>query len=193
MRIELLTHDYDSTSTLHQFTSDTDGLSFIIDNSANGAICNEHSLFVGPFKKVNVTVVTAHGPVTEVKNVGKLRLVLKDDEGKDWSYDIPEVVYDPDSPYCLLGIPFLGKFFAKKAGDSKVYDDETWILSRSTHSHFKWDHGRHERHFEHGDSTLPELRLYEGSSFFAAFCTRMKAYVNDKVNYAFSSAFSLFI
>ena len=49
----------------------------------------------------------------------------KDDEGKDWSHDVPEVVYDPDCPYCLLGIPFLGKFFATRTGDSAVYDDET--------------------------------------------------------------------
>jgi hypothetical protein len=48
-----------------------------------------------------------------VKQVGTIHLVLKDDKGKTWSYDIPDVIYDPESPYSLLGIPFLGNYFAK--------------------------------------------------------------------------------
>jgi hypothetical protein len=43
--------------------------------------------------------------------VGSICLVLKDDAGKTWLYDIPDVVYDPELPYSLLGIPFLGKYF----------------------------------------------------------------------------------
>jgi hypothetical protein len=45
--------------------------------------------------------------------VGTIRLFLQDDTGKTWSYDIPDVVYDPESPYSLLGIPFLGKTLLK--------------------------------------------------------------------------------
>jgi hypothetical protein len=32
-----------------------------------------------------------------VKLVGTIHLVLKDDAGKTWSYDIPDVIYDPES------------------------------------------------------------------------------------------------
>jgi hypothetical protein len=43
----------------------------------------------------------------------ELYLVFKNDAGKTWSHDIPDVVYDPQLPNNLLGIPFLGKYFAK--------------------------------------------------------------------------------
>ncbi len=92
------------------FSVDTDGVYFIINNSANGGICNIKSMFVGDFEQQIVTLVTAEGITTTVKQVGTIRLVLKDDAGKTWLYDIPDVVYDPESPYNLLGIPFLGKY-----------------------------------------------------------------------------------
>ncbi len=56
--------------------------------------------------------------------MGTIRLVLKDDEGKPWSYDIPDVVYDPESPYSLLGIPFLGKYFARN-DEANELDEQT--------------------------------------------------------------------
>jgi hypothetical protein len=71
-------------------------------------------MFVGDFERHRVTLVTAYGRTTTKKLVGTICLVLKDDEEKKtWSYDIPHVVYDPESPYSLLGIPFLGKYFAR--------------------------------------------------------------------------------
>jgi hypothetical protein len=45
-----------------------------------------------------------------VKLVITICLVLKDDAGKTWLYDIPDVANDPKLPYSLLGIPFLGKY-----------------------------------------------------------------------------------
>jgi hypothetical protein len=86
---------------------------FIINNSANGGISNIKSMFVGDFERQIVTLVTAYGRTTTVKLAGTIRLVFKDDTGKTWSYDIPDVVYDPESPYSLLGIPFLSKYFAR--------------------------------------------------------------------------------
>ncbi len=87
------------------------------------------------FERHRVTLVTAYGRTTTKKLVGTIRLVLKDDKGKTWSYDIPDVVYDPESPYSLLGIPFLGKYFAinDKANE---FDEQTWIQSASTSSLF---------------------------------------------------------
>jgi len=172
------------------FSFDTDGIPFIIDNSATGAICNDKSRFLSDLQPHNVTVETASGLETKLNHVGILRLELEDDNGTKHSYDVPGVVYDPDSPYCLLGIPFLSEFFAKKNGDER-FDEETWILTRATHSHFKWDHGKHERHFRHGQSLLPELWLYQGTSYWKSFCTRIKGVLNDNISYAFSSAFSI--
>ncbi len=83
--------------------------------------------------------------------MGIIRLVLKDDKEKPWSYDILSVVYDPELPYSLLGIPFLGKYFARN-DEANEFDELTWIQSASTSSLFQSDHGKHQRHFKHGNT-----------------------------------------
>ncbi len=84
--------------------------------------------FVGDFENQKVTLITAEGKTTTIKKVRTICFVLKDDAGKNWSYDIPVVVYDPESPYSLLGIPFLGRYFAKN-DETNEFDNGTWILS----------------------------------------------------------------
>ena len=71
---------------------DTDGLPFIIDNLATGAICNERSLFVGSFAQQLVSIETAEGIFTKQRNIGTLCLVLNDDVGSQHSYHVPGVV-----------------------------------------------------------------------------------------------------
>ena len=190
MQITMLTTSTDKIQSPNSFSVDTDGVYFIIDNSANGGICNIKSMFVGDFENQKVTLITAEGKTTTIKKVGTIRLVLKDDAGKNWSYDIPDVVYDPESPYSLLGIPFLGRYFAKN-DEANEFDNDTWIRSASTNSLFQWDHGKHQRHFAHGSSHLPELLTNEGETYFMAFCTRISKFMDDKINYAFSSAFTM--
>ena len=172
------------------FSWDTDGIPFVIDNSATGIICNVRKLFVGPLQPTRVTLETAEGLTTKTKYVGTMRLVLTDDARKHHTYNVPDCVYDPDSPINILGVPFVGKFFGDQSSD--MYElDGTTVCSGSTKSHFIWDHGKHERHFMHGLSELPELYLYVGTGYFNAFTTRIRKVFNDKVHYAFSSAFSL--
>jgi hypothetical protein len=144
-------------------------------------------MFVGDFEQHRVTLVTAHGRTTTVKLVGTIRLVLKDDEGKTWSHDISDVVYDPESPYSILDIPFLGKYFARN-NEANKFDEQTWIQSALTASLFKWDHGKHQRHFKHGNTHLPELFTNEDEVYFTAFCTHISKFVDDKINNAFSLA-----
>jgi hypothetical protein len=86
--------------------------------------------------KDRVTLVTAYGRTTTKKLVGTICLILKDEKGKTWSYDIPDVVYDPKLPYSLLGIPFLGKYFANN-DEANKFDEQTWIQSASTSSLFQ--------------------------------------------------------
>ena len=62
---------------------DTDGVLFIIDNSANGAICNTKLLFIGSFEQRNVTKLTAHGKTSETMRGGTIRLKLRDDNGDE--------------------------------------------------------------------------------------------------------------
>eukprot|EP00957_Ditylum_brightwellii_P148781 11326828-Ditylum_brightwellii.AAC.1 len=69
--------------------------------------------------------------------------------------------------------------------------DGTTVCSGSTKSNFIWDTGKHEQHFMHGLSKLPELYLYVCTGYFKAHTTRIQKFLGDKVHYAFSSAFSL--
>jgi hypothetical protein len=155
MQITMLATSMDQYQQSNSFSVDTDGVYFIINNSANGGICNIKSKFVGDFERHRVTLVTAHGRTITMKLVGTIRLVLKDDAGKPWSNDLPDVVYDPESPYSLLGILFLGKYFARN-DEAKEFDEQTWIQSALTSSLFQWDHGKHQRHFKHRNTYLPD-------------------------------------
>ncbi len=59
-----------------------------------------------------------------------------------------------------------------------------------TSSLFQWDHGKHQWHFKHGNTFLPELLTNKGEKYFIAFCTRISKFVDDKIKYAFSSVFT---
>ena len=118
------------------FTWDTDGIPFIVDNSATAIISNVRKLFTGPLEPRSVTVQTYQGQATKTSLVGSLRLVLTDDAGANHEYIIPECVYDPDTPMNLVGVPALGKFFGDSADASDIMaSDGTTIKSGGTRSH----------------------------------------------------------
>ena len=153
---------------------DSDGISFIIDNSATCIICNERSLFVGPLLPENYRVETVQATVSQKRYAGTIRLELVDDSNATHVYEIPEAIYDPQTQFNLIGIPFLAAYFNDtncSAGDD-VDADGTTIKSSGCRSKFVWDHGRNVRNFTHGESTLPELVLCQGHGYFSAFCTR---------------------
>ena len=179
-----------NTSDRNAISWDTDGIAFVIDNSATGIICNVRKLFPGPLVPTRVTLETAEGLTTKTKLVGTMRLVLTDDANVNHTYEVPGCVFDPESPINIIGVPTLGKFFGDQS-DALHEMDGTTVCSGSTKSHFIWDHGKHERHFMHGESQLPELYLYVGTGYFEAFTTRIRKYFGDKVHYAYSSAYSL--
>ena len=56
------------------FSWDTDGIPFVIDNSATGIICNVRKLLVGPLIPTKVTLETAEGLTTKTKFVGTIAL-----------------------------------------------------------------------------------------------------------------------
>ena len=124
---------------------------------------------------------TAEGTTTKVNLVGSLRLVVTDDAGQHHTYVVPRCVLDQSSPVNILGVPALGGFF-KDFASSDAAMDGTTIKSGATKSHFVWDHGRHERHFVHGSTKMPELYLYVGHGYFNAFCTRVCKVLGDKVH-----------
>ena len=172
---------------------ETDGIPFIVDNSATCIITNDRSLFPGPLVAVQVQVDTIESSKSRQRYQGTIRLELVDDGNVKHIYDIPDAIYDPASNFNLLGIPKLAEFFNDRnslPGDD-VDSDGTTVKSSGCRSRLVWDHGRHMRTFTHGDSALPELLLYQGSGYFAAFCSRLKRHYDDKVAFAFSSAFSI--
>ncbi len=80
----MLATSTDQYQQANSFSVDTDGVYFIVDNSATGGICNIKSMLVGDFERQIATLVTAYGRTTTMKLVGTIHLVLKDDTGKTW-------------------------------------------------------------------------------------------------------------
>ena len=141
----------DSDPSESPFSWDTDGIPFIIDNSATAIISNERRFFKGSLVTTKVTLETAEGISTDTKLVGSIRLVLTDNSNENHVYIVPGCVYQPGSPLNILGVPALGKFLGDCADASDLLaSDGTTIKSGATKSHFVWDHGKHERHFLHG-------------------------------------------
>jgi hypothetical protein len=172
-------------------TFDTDGIPFIVDNSATCIITSERSLFIGNLVPVQVQVDTIKATQVRRRYEGTLRLELVDDANVNHTYDVPGAIYDPSLKFNLLGIPKLAKFFQDKdyiPGDD-VNSDGTTVKSSGCCSCLTWDHGQHTRNFTYGDSTLPEIMLYQGNGYFHAFCTRLQRCYSNGVVFAFSSAF----
>ena len=159
-------------------TWDTDGIFFCVDNCATCIICNDKSMFVGDLKPSRSEVHTSNGQNTPAME-GTIRLVLTDDTGDQHQYDIPGALYDPESPFNLLGVPYLSKHFK----DAKTMG--TKITSGAFQSTFVWDHGKNERNFQHGIDCLPTLQVNVGTSYYKAFCTRLRSFYNDNIKYGF--------
>jgi hypothetical protein len=72
IQITMLATSTDQYQQPNSFSVDFDGVYFIINNTANGGICNIKSMFVGDFEKHRVTLVTAYGGTTTGKLVGTM-------------------------------------------------------------------------------------------------------------------------
>ncbi len=157
-------------------TFDMDGIPFIVDNSATCIITNERSLFIGNLVPVHVQVDTIKATQVRHCHEGTIRLELVEDANIKHTYNVPGAIYDPSLKFNLLGIPKLANFFNNKnyiPGDD-VDSDGITVKSNGCRSCLTWDHGQHMRNFTHGDSTLPEIMLYQGNGYFNAFCTRLQ-------------------
>ncbi len=75
----MLSTSKDKNQSPNSFSVNIDGVYFIINNSANGGICNIKSMFVGDFEYQTVTLITAEGKTMTIKKVGPIHLVLKND------------------------------------------------------------------------------------------------------------------
>ena len=136
------------------FSWDTDGISFIIDESDTAVINNVRRLFTGSLTPTRVTMETADRISTHTKLFVSIKLVLMDDSNQNHVYIIRGCVYDSDSSLNMLGIPTLGKIFDYSADPDNVFgDDGTAVKTGATKSQLMWAHGKHEQYFLHGSST----------------------------------------
>ena len=169
----------------NRFSFETDGTPFVIDNSATCIICNDRQFFVGELVDSTYQVTTSNSKSTPQKK-GTIRVNIVDDGGTSHVYEIPEAIYDPESPFNIFGVPRFAAFF----GSSAIPDEGTWVKSGATRSHSVWDNDKYERHFSHGSNRLPELNLNTGFGYFHSFCNRVSNLYSDRVHFAFSTACS---
>ena len=155
------------------FSWDTDGIPFVVDNSATAIISNKRRFFHGHLTPTRVTLETADRVSTKTQIVGICRLVLTDNKIKlhiwcAWLH--VRSSHSHQHSWCTC--PF--------ANAGSPYDEDgTTIKLGATRLHFIWDHGKHERNFMHGSRLMPDLHLYIGHGYFNAFCTRIHKLLRD--------------
>jgi hypothetical protein len=96
-------------------TFESDGIPFIINNSATCIISNVRLLFVGNMKPKTIHIETVSRDSKGTQYRGTIRLELPDNANSKHTYDLPNAMYDPYTNFNILGIPFLGNFFGDQA------------------------------------------------------------------------------
>ena len=132
-RVSLATSELQESPD-NSFSFDSDGLPFVIDNSATCIICNDRAQFVGNLRAKKSSVETTHESAS-TDYVGTISLTLTTDDREKLQYHIPDAIYDPNSPFNILGIPFFGRFLGW--GDllcPTSDDDGTYVQSSAMRS-----------------------------------------------------------
>ena len=75
---------------------DSDGIPFVIDNSATCIVCNDRSKLVGPLRVQHTSVETTHGTASSAY-AGMIASCLTTDAGQMFKY-VPNMIYDPNLP-----------------------------------------------------------------------------------------------
>jgi hypothetical protein len=172
-------------------TFDTDGIPFIVDNSATCIITNYRSLFPGNLVPVQVHVDTIDTSKSRQQYQETICLKLVDDANIKHAYNNLNAICDLAFNFNLLRISKLAEYFNDRNSlpGEDVDSDGTTVKSSGCCSRLVWDHGQHMRNFTHGDSALPEILLYQGNGYFSAFCLRVRWQYDNKIAFTFSSTF----
>ncbi len=192
LRVSLATSELQESPN-NSFSFDSDGLPFVIDNSVTCIICNDRAQFIGNLRAEKLSVETTHGSAS-TNYVGTISLTLTTDDGEKLQYHIPDAIYNPNSPFNILGIPFFGRFLGRGDLPCPTSDDDgTYVQSSATRSRLVWDHGKYKRHFTHDDRCLPILQLNTGFSYYQAFCSQVIRAYDNVVHYAFLASHSILL
>ena len=101
-------------------TFDADAVTFDVDNSATGHVCNDKALFNGTLRDdPNAGIITVTG--TMQCQVGEVRLRWQDDDATTHEHILQNVSYAPTSPVNILSVRELSKHFV----DDDGHFDET--------------------------------------------------------------------
>ena len=150
---------------------DTDSSHIVCDNSANVHICNDKSMFIGDLRKTDKHyVATIAGQKSAASAMGTVQWKWKDDNGKQHSYDIRDVLYFPTSPVNILSVTG----FADQLND----DEGTGIDTKRSKSRFYWQNSQFQRTIFHSPSNLPELRINEGFTLSGLYSKAVSFKVN---------------
>ena len=101
---------------------DTDYISFVINNSETCIIYNYHTQFVG-YIEVQSCPVETSVVVGTAWYVGTTHIILSGDDVESNTYDVSRNIYDPDSPFNIIVIPYLVDFFRKNYSIPNSDDD----------------------------------------------------------------------
>ena len=122
---------------------------------------------MGPLRVQHTSVETTHGTAS-LAYAGTIAICLMMDAGQTFKYHVLNAIYNPNSPFNILGIPFLRDYFGAKNTIPNRDDDGTYVRSSASKTTFVWDHGQHSQDFTHDARLLPVLTLNTGVGYFQA-------------------------
>ena len=90
---------------------------------------------MGPLRVQHTSVETTHSTASSAY-AGTIAIRLTTDAGQTFKYHVPNAISDPNSPFNVLGIPFLGDYFGTKDTIPNRDDNGTYVRSYASKTTF---------------------------------------------------------
>jgi len=173
--------------TIRRVNFDSDGIPFVMDNSANCHICTDKTFFTElhlftTMEKEALGSIGTIGDGAIPEGFGNMRLIWKDDCRVDHEYIINDVFYVPNSPVNLVGVTKFGKQIEPK---DKDFPEGTNIQTFTNHSVFTWDRGQFRQTLIHPPCSIPIMFMNNGFQKLEALCTILEKVDNETIHKAF--------
>lgn len=176
-----------TTDTFRRVDFGSDGILFVMDNSANCHICTEKACFIDLhlFTELEKDAlgsigIVGNGAIPE--GFRDVQLSWMDDEGEEHNYTIKDVFYVLNSPVNLIGVTKFGKQIEPK---HEEFPEGTNIQTFINHSIFTWDRGRFKRTLIHLPCNIPTMFVNNGFKTLETLCTVLEKADNNLLHKAF--------
>ena len=133
-------------------TFDSDSFKILVDNGASRCMTNNKKHFIGTPRAVSKQVRGLGKG--EIKLEGTVRWNWLDDDGKTHEIDIPNTLFCPALPFCLLSPQHL----AREVNDHHPVANGTWLATYSDHMVLFWAQQQAQR-------TIPLTNSSSGVGF----------------------------